>query len=103
MVVLLTLITRRRRNRMKKPPTPMKVKAEMYRLYKEEDKRAIDIAQMFRCSVQHVFRIIREIEGKPNWSKGYKSRPYGDKYNKRNNLFHFNKPMRDYEERIKVS
>jgi hypothetical protein len=58
---------------MKKPPTPMKVKAEIYRLYKEEDKRAIDIAQMFRCSVQHVFRIIREMEGKPNWKRQHVS------------------------------
>jgi CTP-dependent riboflavin kinase len=54
---------------MKKPPIPMNVKIAIYNLYKLENKRASEIAQMFRCSVQHVFRIIREMEGKPNWKR----------------------------------
>jgi hypothetical protein len=87
---------------MKKPPTPMKVKAEMYRLYKEEDKRAIDIAQMFRCSVQHVFRIIREMEGKPNW-KRTPQEIYHNNHANGNRLYHFPKPMRDYDDKIIAS
>ena len=85
---------------MKKPQIPMNRKIEMYNLYKN-GLRGQEVAEKFGISIQHLYRIIREIEGKPNWKKT-KSMPYGDKYNKRNNLFTFQKPMRDYEERIKV-
>jgi Mor family transcriptional regulator len=77
---------------------PMSAKIAIYNLYKVDGLRAQEIADRYHCSVQHVLRIIRKIEGKPVYTKK-PSMSYGDKYNRRNKLFEFQKPMRDVEEK----
>jgi Mor family transcriptional regulator len=43
---------------------PTSIRFEIYRLYKEENKRAKELATLFKVAEQTIFRIIREIEGK---------------------------------------
>ena len=84
---------------MKKPPIPMNKCVEMYNLYKVDGLRAQEIADKYHLSIQHLYRLFRELEGKPVWKKQNQSVRY--KLPNRH-FIPFPKPMREQEDKMKI-
>ena len=77
------------------------VRLEIYKMYTEDDMRAQEIADKYGCTLQHVLKIIRIVEGKSIWRKPRTSAIFYNNEAHGQRLFHYPKGYRNEMEDVK--